>query len=294
MEAEVWKIIPDYGKYEASNLGKIRVAKTKQIMKQQENKGTGYYRLGLMTDDSKRKTELVHRMIAETFLPNINNDPTVDHINNKRDDNRVCNLRWASMLVQNQPENRLPRTKHNLSGARSVNRIDLETGEILQTYESASNASRWVIVQGLSKSNSPRTGINEVCRGKKKTAFGFGWSYVQVEIIENEIWKPLSSIIDGTEGYFVSNKGRFQNNKGRISSGYNTNDVIRVSISSKKYTLRRLVATAFIENPNDLPHVINVDKNIENNCIENLRWVSGRDAQPHSIQSNITHSPDVG
>lgn len=47
-----------------------------------------------------RKHYRVHRLIAETFIPNPDNKPTVDHINRIRDDNRVENLRWATMSEQ--------------------------------------------------------------------------------------------------------------------------------------------------------------------------------------------------
>lgn len=42
----------------------------------------------------------VHRIVAETFLHNPDGKPTVDHINRIRDDNRVCNLRWATHKEQ--------------------------------------------------------------------------------------------------------------------------------------------------------------------------------------------------
>ena len=45
-------------------------------------------------NDNKHKT--VHRLIAEHFIPNPNNLPVVDHINQVRDDNRIENLRWAT------------------------------------------------------------------------------------------------------------------------------------------------------------------------------------------------------
>lgn len=40
----------------------------------------------------------VHRLVAETFLPNPENLPEVDHINHDRSDNRIENLRWISRL----------------------------------------------------------------------------------------------------------------------------------------------------------------------------------------------------
>jgi hypothetical protein len=55
---------------------------------------------GYRTTTLKGKNYLLHRLIAECFIPNPDNKPTVDHINRNPSDNRIENLRWATQKEQ--------------------------------------------------------------------------------------------------------------------------------------------------------------------------------------------------
>lgn len=57
----------------------------------------------------------------------------------------------------------------------------------------------------------------------------------------------------------------------------------RVRICNKRFLTHRLVASAFIPNPNNLPVVNHKDTNTLNNCVDNLEWVT--------IEENVNYPP---
>ena len=95
-----------------------------------------------------------------------------------------------------------------------------------------------------------------------------------------EIWKD----IEGYEGYQVSNMGRvrsFKYGKVRILKPVaNKNGYLKVQLyknnSLKTIFIHRLVAMAFIPNPNNLPQVNHKDEDKTNNIVSNLEWCDAK------------------
>lgn len=102
----------------------------------------------------------------------------------------------------------------------------------------------------------------------------------------SEIWKD----VEGYEGkYQVSNWGRVRNKKGEIIKPYlNHKGYEKVSLSNginsrtNKHRVHRLVAQAFIPNPENYPQVNHKDGNKHNNSVSNLEWCTNLQNAQHA------------
>lgn len=95
MSKEIWKPIKDYeGFYEVSNLGRVRSVRRNIVMSGVKRKD-GYVSYNFVRDGITRG-KLVHRLVAETFIPNHQNKPEVNHIDGNKQNNNVKNLQWVT------------------------------------------------------------------------------------------------------------------------------------------------------------------------------------------------------
>lgn len=102
--------------------------------------------------------------------------------------------------------------------------------------------------------------------------------------MSSEIWKD----IDGFDGrYQVSTWGRVRSLKGVLKPYKNDKGYLKVGLmkngKNHKKRVNRLVAMAFIPNPENKPQVDHIDGNKENNSITNLRWVDNNENRKHSL-----------
>lgn len=105
-----------------------------------------------------------------------------------------------------------------------------------------------------------------------------------------EIWKK----IDYSEKYEASNTGKIRNKKtGKTLKGFdNGTGYLCVNIHNKTMYIHRLVAYAFIDNPNNYNVVNHIDYNKQNNDISNLEWCTQKMNVNHS-RINMMHRKSI-
>jgi len=92
------------GKYAVTEDGRVwayakRTRKARWMKQTITNSGKGYCRVDLFDGAGKRKGALVHRLVAEAYIPNPNDYPFINHKNADTRDNRVENLEWCTQAM---------------------------------------------------------------------------------------------------------------------------------------------------------------------------------------------------
>ena len=159
---EEWKSINGFeGIYEVSNLGRVRslCREVKQTRRGtpliyhhkggilSPNADTGGY-LSVMLhckERGKRERRLIHRLVAEAFIPNTENLPCINHKDENKVNNAVDNLEWCTVGYNDNYGTRLSRmAKANTNNPKRSKRVVQLTlsGDFVREYESYNEVRR--------------------------------------------------------------------------------------------------------------------------------------------------------
>lgn len=176
-----WKDIEGFeGSYQVSNTGLIKSLKgkserimkprRKKIIKKDGSTEFGYEELVLSNGDV-RTSKLVHRLVAQAFIPNPQNKPEVNHIDEDKGNNNISNLEWNT-----HEEN----SNHGTKNIRSANKQSMavigvdEHGNIVEIHSSLRSAER---LTGFGHSN-----ISACANGKSAKYKGLEWFKIDNEM----------------------------------------------------------------------------------------------------------------
>lgn len=130
---------------------------------------TGYLQIVLRNKNKEKVRFSVHRLVAETFIPNPKNKPQVNHKNGNKADNRVENLEWCT-ASENQ-RHRYTILGHNNGGLKNKPVVQIKNGLVIAEYCSIMEAGKQTDISWQN--------IGNCCRKRKnnKTAGGFQWEF---------------------------------------------------------------------------------------------------------------------
>ena len=127
----------------------------------------GYVAVSLYRN-GKQKQYFLHRLLAQTYIPNPNNYPEVNHIDENKSNNDITNLEWCTHKYNSNYGTRLQR----MATTNSVPVIQYDkSGNEIARYKSQKEAAE---ATGVGNRH-----ISCVCKGKRKTAGGYIWKYGQ-------------------------------------------------------------------------------------------------------------------
>lgn len=175
--AEIWKDIKGFDNYRVSNYGRVQsctkiidyanriiIYKNIVILNPWDD-GRGYKRVSLFKN-KKRVDKKVHRIVAETFLPNPNNYPIINHKDENPSNNHVDNLEWCTHKYNsNYGTGKIRCVESHKKPIVSIDKNGNKT-----YYTSAKDAA--IILNVGSSSHITCAARNQ------KTAYGLKWEYV--------------------------------------------------------------------------------------------------------------------
>lgn len=164
---EIWKDIKGYnGKYQVSNLGNVKSFARKKEHILIPTSTRGYLTVGLINQNHECKKYLIHRLVAEAFIPNPNNYKEVNHKDENKTNNNVNNLEWCTRAYNMSYGT--ARVRQGISFGNPVKQL-VKNDVVIAWYCSANMAG---MLTGIDTSS-----IIACCRGRREFAGGYMWEY---------------------------------------------------------------------------------------------------------------------
>ena len=164
---EIWCPIKGYeGLYEVSDKGRVRSIKFgKERILKPLRINCGYLQVQLWKNGEK-KMYLIHRLVAQTFTPNPDNLPEVNHKDEDKENNSVQNLEWCDR-------------KYNINYGIRNQMVSMKLSKpVLQYTKSGGFVREWKSTYDVERNLGYfRNHISYCCNGKLKSAYGYVWKY---------------------------------------------------------------------------------------------------------------------
>ena len=185
MTREVWANIADTdGVYQVSTLGRVRsvdrMVKSGSGTRLEKGRlydpslSKGYPHITLRRNGWQRSVP-VHRLVAETFIPNPDGLPVIDHINGNKMDNRVENLEWVTHSENTRRAMAMGLFTPKFSDEACEQSCKARRRPVVRSdgkhFDSLVDAAR--------EANDNASNIKRVCDGERKRSKGYSYEWIE-------------------------------------------------------------------------------------------------------------------
>lgn len=170
---EEWKSIDNFETYEISNFGRVRhidfpcVGKIHYLSQKVNNKGYAWVEL---RNGKDKKCCLIHRLVANAFIDNLNGYECVNHKDENPLNNKVDNLEWCTASYNVRYSMRRHPDRFPSAPLKYKSKI-------LQFNADGSLVKEWNSLSDLKKAGYHGYAITECCKGNRKTAYQYKWQF---------------------------------------------------------------------------------------------------------------------
>lgn len=193
MSKTIFKPVPGYeGLYDVSNKGDVYSHYWHQLLTPKRSP-QGYLRVTLCKGTNAHKTISIHRLVALAFIPNPENKPTVNHVNEIKTDNRVENLEWATIAEQNAHGTRTIRAMAHTDWKKRNEKINYNLVAAKHDYQKQHMCNRHItavikdgVTVGVFQSQREASNfsgasishISQCISGGRKTSHGYSFARI--------------------------------------------------------------------------------------------------------------------
>lgn len=184
IENIIWKPYPELDKYLVSNTGEVKHERTNRILK--GSKVYGYRFVNICRDDGTKKTCLIHRLVAQTFLENPEKKPVVNHKDTNILNNHVGNLEWVTYKENMNTKETITNLKKG-KNSKNILQINIESGNIVCKFYGATEGSQILNINpGLILSICKYYHVNKKCGAGKNIYTNKTYQKTHIFIFEED------------------------------------------------------------------------------------------------------------